>query len=106
MRYLSDEWKAAEWKAFEEEQIGDDDSDCGGWGWDPPCGGCARCMRMQFGYYMMKEEEQARVWLRAGFDVAPIGMIRIDWMPGFGGSHDSYNCRMTNEREEWRFPWE
>ena len=23
MRYLSDEWKAAEWKAFEEEQIGD-----------------------------------------------------------------------------------
>lgn len=105
-RYLSEEWKREEWKNFEETQIAGDTSDCGGWGWDGPCGGCARCMRQQFGYYMQKEEEQARVWLQAGFDVAPIGMIQIDWMPGFGGAHDSYNCRMSGERSEWFFSWE
>lgn len=107
MRYLSKEWKTAEWKNFEETQIGEDTSDCGGQTVDnPPCGGCARCMRMQFGFYMMKEELQARMWLAAGFDVAPIGMIRVDWMPGYGGHHDSYNCKMSGERESFFYPWE
>jgi hypothetical protein len=107
MRYLSDEWKAAEWKNFEETVIGDDDSDCGGAAsYDGYCGGCARCLRMQFGYYMMKEEERARVFLAAGFKVAPEGMIRIDWMPGYGGHHDSYNCKMSGERESFSYPWE
>ena len=104
MRYLSQKWKAEQWRVFEEEQIAGDDSDCGGWGWDPPCGGCARCMRMQFGYYMQKKEDAARVFLNAGFDV--MEPIRLDYFPGFGGYHDSYNCRMSNEREAWRFPWE
>ncbi len=106
MRYLSKEWKDAQWRAFEEEQIAGDDSDCGGWGWDPPCGGCARCMRMQFGYYMDQEEKQARVWLAAGFDVAPYGTVRVDYFPGFGGYHSSYDCFCTQERTEVFYPWE
>jgi hypothetical protein len=106
MRYLSPEWKDAVWKNFEEIQIAGDESDCGGQSIDyPPCGGCARCMRMQFGYYMMKEEERARVFLRAGFDVAP-PIVTLDYWPGFSAGHDSYNCRMSGEREAWFFPWE
>ena len=102
-RYLSDEWKAEQWRKFEEEQIAGDESDCGGWGSNPPCGGCARCMTMQFGYYLMKEEQQARVWLDAGFDVAPRGTVTIDHS---GGYHDAFNCKMSGERESFLFPWE
>lgn len=105
-RYLSKEWKAEQWRAFEEEQIAGDTSDCGGGGGSGLCGGCARCMGMQFAHYLHNEEEQARVWLAAGFDVAPIGMVSIGYFPGFDGYHDSYNCRMTEERQQWRFPWE
>jgi len=107
MRYLSQEWMASQWKAFDEEIIGGDTSDCGGQGMDnPPCGGCARCMSMQFGYCLMQEEKQARVWLAAGFDVAPIGMISIDWAPGYGGHHDAYGCWTSHERQELSYPWE
>lgn len=106
MRYLSQEWKNEQWRDFEETQIAGDDSDCGGWRWDPPCGGCARCMRDQFSYYMGKEEEQARVWLAVGLEVAPIGLVRLDYFPGFGGCHDSHNCWMSGEREVGLFPWE
>lgn len=26
-------------------------TDCGGWRWDPPCGGCDRCIQAQLAYY-------------------------------------------------------
>lgn len=104
MIYLSEEWKRAQWEEFEQKYL--DDSDCGGGGFDNgPCGGCGRCMTAQFSYHIMKEEERARVFLAAGFDVCP-PMIHIDWAPGYGGSHDAYNCRMSEEREGWFFPWE
>lgn len=108
MRYLSNEWKAEQWRAFEEEQIGDDTSDCGGGGWDPPCGGCARCMSMQFGYYLNIEEQAARTLLRAGFDVAPPTLINldIDWYHGGLRYHDASHCQSAGEREAWPFPWE
>lgn len=106
VRYLSEEWKRQEWQTFEEMHIAGDTSDCGGWGPDGPCGGCARCMAQQFGYYMMKEEERARVFLRAGFDVANPTLVTLDYFPGFGGYHTSYDCRMKEERQEWTFPWE
>lgn len=28
-----------------------DEGDCGGWTWDPPCGGCYRCLNMQKAHY-------------------------------------------------------
>jgi hypothetical protein len=31
--------------------IVDDSSNCGGWNWDPPCGGCVRCLRDMTWYY-------------------------------------------------------
>jgi hypothetical protein len=34
-------------------------TDCGGWGWDPPCGGCDRCLSDQARYYQGKEREEA-----------------------------------------------
>ena len=105
-RYLSDEWKREQWEDFEASIIAGDESDCGGWMWDPPCGGCARCMTNQFAYYLMKEEERARVFLRAGFDVAPMDMVTVPWMPGFSAGHDSYNCMMSDERPDLFFPWE
>ncbi len=109
MRYLSQEWKAAEWADFEEMMIGGDESDCGGQTMDnPPCGGCARCLRMQFGYYMMKEEMAARVLLRAGFNVADPRLVTVDY-PHHGlaiHAHDASNCKDAGEREGWPFPWE
>lgn len=102
MRYLSKEWKDAEWRDFE-EQIGGDTSDCGGWTFDPPCGGCARCLRDQFGYYMMVEEDAARVFLRAGFDVAMRGTVD---MPFNGDYHDSWRCFCAGEKKVGGFPWE
>jgi hypothetical protein len=108
MRYLSQEWKSAEWADFEEMMIGGDESDCGGQTFDPPCGGCARCLRMQFGYYMMKEEEAARVLLRAGFAVTDPRLVTVDY-PYRGlaiHAHNASNCRDAGEREDWPFPWE
>ena len=29
-------------------------TDCGGWTWDPPCGGCDRCIEDQIDYYEAK----------------------------------------------------
>lgn len=104
MRYLSQEWKDAAWKSFEETRLAGNDSDCG-WGRDGPCGGCGRCMTAQFGYYLNKKIEEANVFLSAGFDVADPTIINIGWMPGFIGAHDSRNCRMSGERTEWSFPW-
>lgn len=107
MRYLSEEWKRKQWRAFEEEQLAGDSSDCGGMGsWNGPCGGCARCMTAQFSYQLMMEEDRARVFLRAGFSVLDPTMITVPWTFGFHAGHDSYDCRMKNEREAWRFPWE
>jgi hypothetical protein len=101
MRYLSQEWKKAQWDAFMEEQIAGDTSDCGGW--DGPCGGCARCMTQQFGYYMMKEEESARVFLNAGLDVAPPHFVTVPWS---GNYHDSWRCFRAGEKTVGGFPWE
>jgi len=106
MRYLSKEWKDAQWRAFEEEEIAGDTSNCGGQTIDyPPCGGCARCMTQQFGYYMFMEEQAANVILRAGLDVA-MPTIRIDWALGYGGHHDAYNCWTSKERDSLSYPWE
>ncbi len=105
MRYLSEEWKRAAWDEFESNVIGGDTSDCG-WGWDGPCGGCARCMTAQMSYYLRREEERARPFLDAGFDVLDPSVITIEWSPGYSAGHDAYNCRMAGEREAWRFPWE
>lgn len=103
MRYLSEEWKAAQWKEFEETQLVGDTSDCGGWGWDPPCGGCARCMAMQFGHYLMKEEEAVRRLLEAGLSVADPRSINV---PFCGDYHDTWRCYNAGERPAGRYPWE
>lgn len=102
MRYLSEEWQRKEWEDFEQNQIVDDTSDCGGWGWEGPCGGCARCIREQFGYYMSKEIESARVFLRASFDVADPRLIQL---PFCGDFHDMWRCYRAKERAAGRYPW-
>ena len=39
----------------------DDGSDCGGWTWDPPCGGCTRCQRDMAVYYADRYRRDAHV---------------------------------------------
>jgi len=46
----------------------DDGSDCGGWTWDPPCGGCSRCIWEQTLYYS-KYEEYRSMALSAGLEL-------------------------------------
>lgn len=31
---------------------------CGGWSWDPPCGGCDGCLAMQDAYGALMERER------------------------------------------------
>lgn len=109
MRYLSDEWMRAQWDAFEAEQIGGDTSDCGELAsYDGPCGGCARCMRDQFSYYLRIEEAKAHVFLAAGFDVLDPRVVTVPWcghvtMP----YHTSWDCHMRSEiGVTWFYPWE
>lgn len=110
MRYLSDEWMRAQWDAFEAERIGRDTSNCGGLAsYDGPCGGCARCLRDQFSYYLRIEEAHARVFLAAGFDVLDPCVVTIPWtghvaMP----YHTAWDCNRAGERgeREFFFPWE
>lgn len=106
MIYLSEEWKREQWRNFEETQLAGDSSDCGGWGWDPPCGGCARCMAAQFSYYLMKEEGRARTIEAAGLRAAPPDLVTLEWEGGMSAGHDSYACWCSKERTELGFPWE
>lgn len=46
-------------------------TDCGGQTWDPPCGGCDRCIRDQTAYYAAKERTSRQ--LRA--DPVPSGCV-------------------------------
>jgi hypothetical protein len=63
-------------------------------------------MTAQMSYYLWQSEEWARPFLDAGFDVLDPSVITIEWSPGYSAGHDSYNCRMAGERQEWSFPWE
>lgn len=36
-------------------------SDCGGWAWSPPCGGCDRCIEMQF-WYAVRDQLDMRIF--------------------------------------------
>lgn len=68
-----------------------DGSDCGGWGWDGPCGGCERCLLMQEAYYFCRGyAEPAVVSRRYGLNWWPI--IFNGWVNGklesFPESHE------------------
>lgn len=102
MRYLSEEWVAAQWEEAPIE-IDNLDRTCGSW--DGPCGGCDSCIAAQFSFSLMKERDRANVFLRAGFDVSDPILIRVDWAPGYGGSHDAYGCWCSKERPTMSFPW-
>ena len=108
MRYLSDEWRKAQWDEFEATQVGDDRSDCGGLASDDgPCGGCANCLTAQFSYYLWQEEGRACTFLTAGFDVLDPRVITIEWtghvaMP----YHTAWDCNHVGEMRPWFYPWE
>lgn len=96
VRYLSDEWFREQWESIEESVIGEDTSDCGGWRWDPPCGGCARCIRDQHAYYLQKEREHAAPLLAAGFGVADPRLVSPA-VPFCGDYHDAWRHVMAGE---------
>ena len=60
-------------------------TDCGGWTWDPPCGGCDRCIADQTYYYTDRDRHQAVTYARAGFAFLPV--VQIEW-PGGGRTCD------------------
>jgi hypothetical protein len=51
--------------------------DCGGWTWDPPCGGCDRCIADQIWYYIDQDRQCANRYAKAGF--AWIELVEIDF---------------------------
>ncbi|MGL4525388.1 MAG: hypothetical protein ACRCUC_00270 [Aestuariivirga sp.] len=85
-----------------DEMPGNDESDCG-WGFDGPCGGCARCITAQQQHYFYKEREQARMFQRAGFEYVDSRVIDMDFFEV--DKHDSYDCSRLEEIESYEFPW-
>lgn len=89
----------------EREEEGDG-SDCGGWTWDPPCGGCTRCQLDMASYYFSQERERANRFIRAGFEYANPSVIDTQAMATAGGGyswgpyHDSWQCWMAGEKSD------
>lgn len=69
-------------------------SDCGGWTWDPPCGGCDRCIAAQVRYYFDQEVAKVRRYQRAGFEVADPIVVDLDHLRSLGLKEGVYS--MTN----------
>ncbi|HZV81206.1 MAG TPA: hypothetical protein VFF53_03455 [Geobacteraceae bacterium] len=44
-------------------QIAYDGSNCGGWTWDPPCGGCQRCLHDMARHYA-EPRRRAFLWAK------------------------------------------
>lgn len=55
-------------------------TNCGGWTWDPPCGGCDWCIADQIYYYIDRERDQAVTYARAGFAFLPV--VQLEWLGG------------------------
>lgn len=70
-----DAWHA---EVFEVGQyIPEDGSDCGGWTWDPPCGGCDRCCWDQALYYF-EQEHPWPYWVRkARHEVVALAVVAL-----------------------------
>lgn len=49
----------------------DDKNDCGGWTWDPPCGGCSRCIWAQTVYYAHGAEYARKAYWRNDLRLGP-----------------------------------
>lgn len=103
-QYLSREWEN-EQHEWLEERYGDG-LGCGGITGPEPCGGCIDCMHAQMSYYISTERKQTDTYHAAGFEFLQPGIVSITWESGMSAGHDSYNCKMANEREEYSFPWE
>jgi hypothetical protein len=56
----------------------DPHSDCGGWTYDPPCGGCNRCMHMQISYYYDEHCKVVARYAKWGIVYAPV----FNWYGG------------------------
>lgn len=88
-----------------EERFGDDSSSCGGWTWEPPCGGCIDCYHMMVSHGFGQEREAANRAHAAGFEYVNQSVIDTLKMATAGGGHSwgsrhsLYDCAMAGERE-------
>lgn len=69
--------------------------DCGGWTYDPPCGGCTRCLYMQEAYY------HDEGYLKPSRAVKQLGLVfwpvlQIGWVDGLLGSYPE-----SHDRSHW-----
>lgn len=82
------------------DQFGPDAKGCGGWTWDPPCGGCVSCVIAQVSHGWHNLRAEADRYQAAGFEWAP---FVIDWyaIVIMGGSmavsHDWYGHYRAGE---------
>lgn len=109
MRYLSKEWIDAQHEETE-RMCPPDGYDCGGWTYDPPCGGCNRCIHMQTAHWIQKEIDRMRMFHAAGFEYADPACIQLDFyaMPGgYAPYHGEggYHCWTAKEIDQPIFDW-
>lgn len=113
IRYLSKE--DLDFRVQEAEEYGGG-YDCGGWTFEPPCGGCSRCFQAMASRYFYKEREYATRMQRLGFEVAPHWVIDTTLMSyggnaeadirawvGLGLSHDLLSCFTADEITQEEF---
>lgn len=108
MRYLSDEWIAEQHRQTD-LMCPSEGFECGGWTWEPPCGGCNGCLHAQTAYWIQKERERAYMFQRAGFEYADPSVIQLDQsLPGgYAPYHGEggYHCWTAEEIDAPIFPW-
>lgn len=111
MRYLSDEFIAAQHKAVDDYQCPPSDYDCGGsFSFSgPPCGGCNDCAHAMVSHWLQKERERASMFQRAGFEYADPATVQLDpTLPGgYAPYHGEggYHCWTAGEIDSPLFDW-
>ena len=87
----------------------DDTERCMPYG-DPPCGGCADCIRAQISHWFYQERDQASRFQDAGFECAPYVIDAYELTHGysqaFAPHHETWRCRMLGETPVKPITWE
>lgn len=59
-----------------------EDDDCGGWGWDPPCGGCNRCFWLQVAHAYQDKTSLER-WRRIVRGTLAVALVLVGLVVAF-----------------------
>jgi hypothetical protein len=80
------------------EMWGNDRSSCGGWTYDPPCGGCYSCVHGQLSHTFHEGRRLAMKYASAGLFWAPYAIDGETFWKARTECHDGMAHRLANEK--------